>query len=443
MSIAVLSATVVDPSQGLDGRRDLLIEEGRIVDLAAPGSLAPKIAAAGVKEVIDAKGLVLMPGLIDLHVHLREPGQEWKETICSGAEAALLGGYTSICCMPNTAPCNDSEEVTRFIRAKAEAAAAARVLPIGAISMARKGEKMAPLSELKAAGCVAFSDDGDPVFDAGLMRRALEWAGMLDAVLSCHEEDKQLSCHGCMNESSLSAKLGLKGWPKVAEEVMVARDIELARTTGARVHLCHLSSARSVELVRRAKNDGIRVTAEVTPHHLVLTEDAVAEYDTNAKMTPPLREQAEVEALRQGLIDGTIDAVASDHAPHDRDQKDVEFSKAGVGILGLQTSLPLVLSLCTEVGLSLARAVEVLSTGPARCFGLPLGTLKKGAAADLSLVELDCEWAFSKEQVHSLSFNSPFLGRTLRGRAQYVLVEGRALVRRGSLVDRKERSNAR
>ncbi|MEY4700996.1 MAG: hypothetical protein RL326_1183, partial [Pseudomonadota bacterium] len=343
-STVIHGGIIVDASSDRDGEFDLLIENGVIAAIEKPGVLKDKVDA----DRVDAKGTWVIPGCVDLHVHLREPGEEWKETVQTGAEAAVLGGYTSICCMPNTKPANDSAEVTRFILEKAKAAQAARVLPIGAISMERKGKQLAPYSELAKAGCVAFSDDGDPVVDAGLMRRALEWCLMLGLPLACHEEDRNLSCGGCMNESPLSLKMGLKGFPGVAEDVMIARDIELARFTKGKVHICHVSTARGVELIRRAKNDGINITCEVAPHHLVLDEQCVRGYDTNYKMMPPLKGHEDVEGLFAGLADGTIDAIASDHAPHDRDSKLVEFSRATVGILGLQTSLPLLVEMCLK-----------------------------------------------------------------------------------------------
>jgi dihydroorotase len=427
--ILVSGGTVIDPSQRIEQELDLLIDAGRVVDLGRPGSFA----AATVAEKIDATGKWVTPGLIDLHVHLREPGFEWKETIKTGADAAVLGGYTSICCMPNTRPVNDCAEITRFIVDKGREARA-RVLPIGSVTRSLKGEEMSPLSELRKAGCVGFSDDGEPVWNAGMMRRALEWALMLDVPIACHEEDKTLSCGGCMNESSLSVKLGLKGMHKVAEDVMVARDIELGRVTGGKVHICHVSTARSVELIRRAKNDGIRITSEVTPHHITLTEDAVGDYDTYAKMSPPLREEEDIAALIAGLRDGTIDAIASDHAPHEEDSKRVEFAKASFGIIGLQTALPLLLEQISKGMLSRSRAFEVMSCGPAQAFGLEGGTLRKGAVADLIVIDPLKEWSFTPERMVSLSKNSPFYGREVRGAAEFVLVGGVVKVRSGDLA---------
>ncbi|MBN8548887.1 MAG: dihydroorotase [Deltaproteobacteria bacterium] len=427
--ILIENGLLIDPSSNREGEFDVLIEGERIKDVQKRGSFAN----LQVQRRIDAKGLWVVPGLVDLHVHLREPGFEWKETIKTGAEAAVLGGYTSICCMPNTKPTNDCAEVSKFIIERGRACGTARVLPIGSISRGLQGKEMSALSELREAGCVAFSDDGEPIWDSGMMRRALEWCLMLDVPISCHEEDKNLSCGGCMNESALSTRMGLKGMPTVAEDVMIARDIELARYTGGKVHICHVSSGRSVELIRRAKNDGIRITAEVTPHHLVLTEDAVGDYDTNAKMSPPLRGEADRLALVAGLKDGTLDAIASDHAPHELDSKQVEFAKATFGILGLQTSLPLMLDFVRNGSISKLRAFDALSTSPAKVFGLPGGRLAAGAPADISLINPDYRWTFRKEVVKSLSMNSPFMGRELAGIAETVLVGGKVVVERQQL----------
>lgn len=428
--IVISGGTVIDASQGIDAPKDLLIEDGKIAAVESPGALKEVQGA----HQINATGKWIIPGCVDLHVHLREPGEEWKETVRTGAEAAVLGGYTAICAMPNTKPANDCAEVTRFILEKAAEAKAARVLPIGAISVGRQGKQLAPYSELAKAGCVAFSDDGDPVWDAGLMRRALEWCLMIGLPLACHEEDRNLSCGGCMNESPYSLSLGLKGFPKVAEDVMVARDIELARATNGKVHICHVATARSVELIRRAKNDGIKITAEVAPHHLVLTEKDVDGIDTNYKMMPPLREDEDVEALFKGIEDKTIDAIASDHAPHDRDSKMVEFTKATVGILGLQTSLPLLVEFASQGKMSRKRMVELLCSGPAESFGLPYGTLKKGRDADIVVMDPGKKWIFSIDNVQSKSKNSPFLGREMTGVAETVLVGGRIVVNEGRLV---------
>jgi dihydroorotase len=428
--VVIEGGHVIDAATGLDGNFDILIKSGVIAAIEQPGSFRDTVDV----HRIDAQEKWVIPGCVDLHVHLREPGEEWKETIQTGAEAAVLGGYTTICCMPNTKPANDSAEITRYILEKAQAAGAARVLPIGAVSMERKGKSLAPYSELAKAGCVAFSDDGDPVADAGVMRRALEWCLMLGLPLACHEEDRNLSCGGCMNESPLSLKMGLKGFPGVAEDVMIARDVELARFTKGKVHICHVSTARGVELIRRAKNDGIEITCEVAPHHLMLSEEAVSGYDTNCKMMPPLKANEDVKGLFAGLADGTIDAIASDHAPHDRDSKLVEFSRATVGILGLQTSLPLAVEMCLAGAISRIRMVDLLCSGPARAFGLPNGTLKIGMPADVVVMDPRREWIFAEASIRSKSKNSPFIGRKLTGSTQHVFVGGKQVVANGRLL---------
>ncbi|MCI5065147.1 dihydroorotase [bacterium] len=382
-------------------------------------------------EEIDCRGKWLIPGLIDVHVHLREPGYEWKETVKSGAEAAVAGGYTAVCCMPNTEPTLDHAEVVRFVREQGQQAGLAKVLPIGAVTQSRKGEVLAPLYELREAGCVAFSDDGDPVWDAGVMRRSLEVAKDLGVPICCHEEDKSLSCNGAMDECAHSYALGIRGWPAVAEEVMIARDIELARTTGGAVHLCHVSTARGALLVERAKNDGIAVTAEVTPHHLMLSHRDVDGVDTAYKMSPPLRSEEDVEGLRVAVANGVIDCIASDHAPHEPDSKEVEFEAATMGILGLQTNLPIVLQLVADGVLSKERAIAALSSRPAKIFGLDGGVLQRGKIADLVVVDPGSRWSFDVSSNRSLSRNSPFLGTEFPGTALYTFVDGRKFLADG------------
>lgn len=428
--LVIEGGLLIDSANSIESESDILVQDGKISAIAKPKGFADLTDA----QRIDARGRWITPGLIDLHVHLREPGQEWKETIASGSAAAVLGGYTSVCCMPNTTPVNDHAEITNFIKAKALESKRARVLPIGSVSKDLKGKELSPLSELHAAGCVAFSDDGEPVWDSGLMRRALEWCRMLNVPISCHEEDKCLSCSGSMNESARSARMGLVGSPKVAEEVMIARDIELARTTGARVHFCHVSTARGAELIRRAKKDGIPVSAEVTPHHLVLTEEMVEGYNTSAKMNPPLRDLEDCQALIEALADGTIDVVASDHAPHERDRKECPFGEAAFGILGLQTSLPLILEFVQSGKISKMRAFAALSSSAAKAFNLEYGNLAKGKIADICIIDPNKEWSFQRENCQSLSFNSPFIGRKLTGFAETVIVGGNIVVDKGKLV---------
>lgn len=414
---------VISPSAGRDGVFDLLVGDGKVLALEQPGSLGNPEGA----QTIDLAGKWVVPGLIDLHVHLREPGQEWKETIETGSRAALAGGFTDVCCMPNTIPAIDTAEVVRFIKQKAEQADFARVLPIGAITVGRKGEALSPFGELVEAGAVAFSDDGFPVMNSLIMRRALEYAKTFSVPLAVHEEDSCL-CQGfAMNESSLSLRMGLKGMPGAAEDVMIARDIELARLTQGHVHFCHISTARSVTLIKRAKEDGIKVTCEVTPHHLVLDESAVEGYNTRAKMSMPLRSPADVQALRDGLRTGVIDAIASDHAPHESDSKEIEFDKASFGIIGLQTTLPLMLGLVREGQLSLECVIDALTNLPRRAFYLAPNCLNRGDSADITIIDPEYEYVFSAEQVLSKSKNSPFLNRPMKGRAEMVFIEGRLL----------------
>lgn len=429
MRILISGGTIIDPSCDRDGEGDLSIRDGIIEDVRSPGGFSKD----KFDETVDATGQWVVPGLIDIHVHFREPGFEKKETVLTGSRAAVLGGYTTVCCMPNTNPVNDSSFVTRYILERAREANLCKVLPIGAVTKSSQGKEMAPLTELAEAGCAAFSDDGEPVYDSGLMRRALEWSAMLGRVISCHEEDKCLCRGGAMNEGPTALKLGIQGIPGIAEDVMIARDIELARYTGSRVHICHVSTARGLELIRRAKSDGIKITCEVTPHHLHLTESAVGEYDTNAKMNPPLRSDEDVMALREGLQDGTIDAIASDHAPHEPDSKIVEFCKATMGILGLQTNLPLSLEFVRNRTISRRRLIELLSTGPARAFGLSAGTLSRGASADVTVIDPEATWKLDLARIVSKSQNSPFIGQSMTGMARDVWVNGDRKVKGGTL----------
>lgn len=424
---------VIDPANNIEGAFDILIEGERIKDIAKPGSFS-SVANA---ETFDAKACWVTPGLIDVHVHLREPGFEWKETIESGSQAAALGGFTTICCMPNTKPVNDNAEITHFIVDKAsKVKSGARVLPIGAITKGLEGKEIAPFSEMQKNGAVAFSDDGKCVANAGLMRRALEWTSMLGLPLCCHEEDSNLCHGGCMNESPLSLRLGLGGMPGVAEDVIIARDIELARAFKGRIHFCHVSTARSVELIRRAKNDGIAVTAEVAPHHLVLSEEAVKNYDGNTKMNPPLREDSEISELLRGLADGTLDALACDHAPHEKDSKEVEFDRAAFGIIGIQSSLPLMLRFVREKKLSAKRLIEAYTCSAAKALGIKgSGALAKGAQADICIIDPEKKWVYSLDRIRSISRNSPFIGQEMQGIANTVFRAGKVIVKNEKLEE--------
>jgi len=421
-TLVLKGGRVIDPSSGFDGVADVVIKDGRVVAVESGAS-----AGLPGERTLDCAGLVVAPGLVDLHVHLREPGQEYKEDIVSGGRAAVAGGFTTVCCMPNTKPVNDCRAVTELIVRRAREASPARVLPIGAISQGLSGEKLAEMAEMKDAGIIAVSDDGHPVMNAGLMRRALEYAKTFGLVVVQHAEDLALSQGGVMNEGEASTRAGLRGQPGMAESVMVARDLELVAFTGARYHVAHISTAASVRAVRDAKRRGLPVTAEVTPHHFTLTDVACCGYDTATKCAPPLRTAADIAALKEGLADGTIDCIATDHAPHAAQEKDVEFDQAAFGMIGLETALGLSLKLVDEGVLSLPALIERLTIGAARVFGLPAGTLARGAAADVVVFNPAAEWKVDPTKLMSKSRNTPFAGWSLRGQVVWTLVEGRVV----------------
>jgi dihydroorotase len=415
---------IVDPSQGLDAVGDLLLRDGRVA--ACGGALGVPDGA----EVVDVAGLVVTPGLIDVHVHLREPGREDVETVATGAHAAVAGGFTAVCAMPNTRPVTDNQATVGFVKRQGEAAGFARVYPYGAISVGQRGETLAELGEMVGAGAVAFSDDGRPVESAHLMRTALEYARTFGVPVAEHCEDMSLAHGGSMNEGLMSAKLGLKGIPAEAEEIFVIRDILLARRTGGHIHLCHLSTKGSVELVRWGKERGINVTAEVCSHHVSLTEEAVDGYNTNAKMNPPLRTAEDVEALQQGLADGTIDLLVTDHAPHHYDEKEREFADAPNGIVGLETALGVNCTWLLRPGvLSLPQMVEAMSCRPARVFNLPGGTLAPGALGDVTVFDPDRRWVVHPGAFRSKGRNTPYAGMELVGQARLTVVGGRIVFR--------------
>ena len=421
MKLLIKGGRVIDPSQPIDQISDLLIEDGRVK------SIGESLRDDGA-SVIDANGLVVSPGFIDLHVHLREPGEEYKETIASGAAAAAAGGFTSICAMPNTKPVNDNASVTRFIIDKAREANLARVYPVGAITRESKGEELAEMAEMKAAGAVAVSDDGRPVMNSQVMRHAMEYARDHGLIVVDHCQDLHLAAGGVMNEGRNSTLLGLKGMSGAAEELHVARDLRLAELTGARVHIAHISTAGSVEMVRRAKREGLAVTCEVTPHHLALTDAAVLGFDTNTKMSPPLRSEEDRVALIEAARDGTIDAIATDHAPHHLDEKMFEYDRAPFGVVGLETALGVALMVLYHSGsIPLARIIEMMTFGPARAFSLPGGTLTKGASADITVFDPDREWTVDPKKFKSKSRNTPFAGARLRGSVVSTFVAGRAV----------------
>jgi dihydroorotase len=419
MNILIKNGHVIDPANKIDEKRDILVSNGKIAKLGKPGSLS-----ADGSPVIDAAGRLIVPGLIDMHVHLREPGFEYKETIATGTAAAKAGGFTSVCCMPNTNPVNDNRSVTEFLLSQARDAAA-RVYPIGAITRGSKGEELAEMGELHAAGCVAVSDDGRPLMNASLMRRAMEYSKIFDMLIISHCEDSALSNKGVMNEGGISTELGLRGIPRSAEDVMTARDISLAELTGCRLHIAHVSTAGSVHLVREAKKRGVRVTAETCPHYFSLTEEAVRGYNTMAKMNPPLRTADDVAAIRQGLKDGTIDVIATDHAPHGMDEKSGEFDYAPFGIVGLETALGLTLKLVEENVMTPAEAIGKLTLNPAAVLKIEKGTLSVGADADITLIDPNVAWIVDSSQFKSRSRNTPFNGWQLRGRAVQTIVGGR------------------
>lgn len=427
--IWIRGGRLLDPASGCDEVGDLLVEDGRIVAVGAG-------LAAGDGDVIDAKGRWVAPGFVDLHVHLREPGEEYKEDIASGGRAGVAGGFTALVCMANTHPINDDPSVTEYILDRARQESPARVYPVAAATRGLAGEVMTEMVALFEAGVVAFSDDGKTIMDSNVMRRVLEYSGLVRVPIITHAEDRTLVCDGVVNEGAVSTRLGLPGNPAVAEVVHVARDLLLAELSGAHLHVAHVSTAGAVALIRAARERGVHVTAEVTPHHLTLLDEAALGYDTNTKMAPPLRGSSDVEACRAGIADGTIDAIATDHAPHAVHEKDVEFTAAPPGVIGLETAVPVTLDLVRQEQLSPLEWVRRLSTNPTRIIGRPGGSLAVGAAADLVLIDPDRHWIYDPAKGYSKSRNSPWAGREMIGRATVTIVGGRLVydVDRGVLV---------
>ena len=422
MRILIAGGRVIDPANKRDAVLNLLIEDGRIAAVASPGAHP----APAAERVLDARGKVVCPGFVDVHVHLREPGREDMETIATGTRAAARGGFTSVCCMANTTPVNDNQSVTEFIVDRARRDGAVNVFPIGAISKGMQGEELAEIGELIGAGCVAISDDGKPVMNAELMRRALEYSTLFRVPVIQHAEDAHLTGKGVMHEGRVSTELGFKGIPAASEAVIVARDLLLAELTGGHYHVAHVSTAEAVQLVREAKTKGLHVTCEAAPHHFALSDEAVRSFDTNTKMSPPLRSARHVEAVKAGLRDGTIDAVATDHAPHTIQDKEVEFDYAANGVIGLETAFGLVVSVLVEGEvLTLPQAIARLSSEPARVFGLAKGTLSVGADADVAILDPGREWVFDVTKSASKSRNSPFHGWKLRGQVLATIVGGK------------------
>jgi dihydroorotase len=419
MRLLIRGGMVVDPEMKINDAMDILVEDGKIKDIG-------NNLAYSVCNVIEASGKYVLPGLVDAHCHLRDPGFEYKEDIESGTRSAAAGGFTSVACMPNTNPVIDNEAVIRYIQSKAKAKGSVNVFPIGSISKELKGEELSEMGELKLAGAVAVSDDGRPVASSSLMKKALQYASMFDLLVISHCEDLDLAEEGVINEGYNSTAMGLKGIPSAAEDIAVARDIILAEYTGARIHIAHVSTELSVELIRNAKSRGVKVTAETCPHYFSLTDDACIGYNTHAKVNPPLRTQRDVEAVIQGLKDGTIDIIATDHAPHHSDEKNVEFNIAANGISGFETAFPLAVTYLVKPGhLSIDKVVEKMSLIPSKILGLNKGTLKVGQDADITIVDLDKEFTVDVTQFKSKGKNSPFNGFRLQGEVVYTLVGGR------------------
>ena len=423
--LAILGGRVIDPETRLDRIADIFVQDGLIRKISS-GKTTTKI---GAKEVIDAKGKIVVPGLIDMHAHLREPGREDEETIYSGSCSAVAGGFTSVCCMPNTEPPIDNQEAVKFVYAKAKEAKC-KVFCVGAVTKGQKGEELTEIFDLVQAGVVAISDDGKPVSSSQVMRNALEYCKMFNLPIISHCEDLNLSSGGVMHEGFVSTSLGMNGIPSIAEEVMVARDLKLAEFTGGKVHIAHVSTCGSVDLIREAKRRGIKVTCEATPHHFTLTDEAVKTFDTNAKVNPPLRTRKDVEAIKKGLKNGTIDSIATDHAPHSVEEKEVEFDFAPFGMVGLETALGLVVTeLVNKKILTWAQAIAKLTINPSRILNLKAGRIKKDFPADLTIIDPKASWVVNPKDFKSKSKNSPFVGKKLWGKVCHTIVDGKIIYR--------------
>lgn len=421
MNLLIKGGRVIDPSQGIDDTLDVVVENGLVKELGKG------LAAPAGAETIDATGKYVVPGLIDMHVHLRDPGLEYKEDIISGTRAAVAGGFTSLVCMPNTKPAIDNKAIASYIINKAKAEGFCNVFPVGTITQGMHGDRLAEMGELKESGCVGVSDDGKPVRNSELMRRALQYAAGMGILVLTHAEELDLVGEGVMNEGFTSTELGLKGIPRVSEDIATARDVMLAEYCNAPIHICHVSTKGAVRIIREAKARGVKVTCETAPHYFTLTDDAVRGYNTNAKMNPPLREADDVAAIKAGLQDGTIDCIATDHAPHHLDEKDVEFNEAMNGIVGLETSLPLSLKLVESGLLTLPVLIDKMSCKPSALLGLNRGTLKAGSVADIAVIDPAKQWTVSEQTLSSKSKNSPWLGETMTGAAACTIVGGKVV----------------
>lgn len=428
MKLLIKGGKVIDPANDINEIMDVLIEDGRIKDVGQD-------LTAADAEIIDAQGKLVCPGFIDMHVHLREPGFEYKEDIASGTRAAAAGGFTTICCMPNTDPVIDNATVASFVRERARKSGVVNVLPIGSISKGQEGKELSEMAELVEAGCIAVSDDGKPVSDAGLMRNAMQYASMFDLPILSHCEEISLSRDGQMNEGYYSTIYGLKGIPAAAEEIMIARDIILAEATGARVHICHISTAGSVELIRAAQERGVMLSCEVTPHHLILTDEAVGSYDADTKVNPPLRSLDDVIALREAIMDGVVDCIATDHAPHHRESKDCEYNLASNGISGLETAVALIMDqLVIPEIIDDETMVRLFTIGPADVLGINKGTLDLGADADITIIDPQMSKTVEPEKFYSKGKNTPFKGMVLRGWPFMTIIKGKIICCDGKIV---------
>jgi dihydroorotase len=427
--ILIKGGDILDPLKGVLEKQDIIIEGGRITRILPSGVFKD---SGTLISIVDASGKLVIPGMIDMHVHLREPGHEYKETIATGSLAGVAGGFTALACMPNTDPVNDNVSVTEFILRQANKAGKLRVYPVAAITKGRKGDSLTEFGDLKKAGAVGVSDDGSPVVNSEIMRRAIEYANYHNLVVISHCEDMNLSADGVMHEGAISTKIGLRGIPSASEEIIVEREISLARLTGCPVHIAHVSTAGSVNAIRMAKEDGVPVTAETAPHYFTLDHTEVVGYNTNAKMNPPLRSSEDVLAVRKGLSDDVIDVIATDHAPHSQLEKNLEFDKAAFGIIGLETALPLTLALVRDGVLSIQAAVNKLTQAPARILGISGGILKEGAIADLAIIDPVSEYILNEQDILSKSKNTPFIGKMLKGRNILTIVEGQIVWSRES-----------